>query len=224
MKGLIGTVRSMGEVRVRRAMAVDADRRALASMRRAWAEEDAGGPIDDPGFEGRAVAWVAANESHRLCWLAEDGVATVGLVTVVVVDRMPQPGRPDSGWGYVHHFFVVPERRSKGIGRLLIDAAIAEADARGWQQLLLNPRPPVPPLLRASRLRSGGAPPDPPVRPPHRLTPRARGCQPIGDRGRDDAVRSAGGRSPDPQGQGAATATWRASPGGVTAAVGAIST
>lgn len=113
----------------------------MAAMRRAWAEEDAGGPIDDPGFEARAVAWIAANESHRLCWLAEDGGEVVGLVTVVVVDRMPEPGRPDSGWGYVHHFFVVPGRRSEGTGRRLIDAAIADADARGWEQLLLNPRP-----------------------------------------------------------------------------------
>ncbi len=126
---------------MRRAAAGDADRRAMAAMRRAWAEEDARGHIDDASFEERAVAWVAANESHRLGWLAEDGDDTVGLLTVVVVDRMPQPGRRDSGWGYVHHFFVVPHRRSEGIGPLLLDAVLAEANARGWQQLLLNPRP-----------------------------------------------------------------------------------
>jgi GNAT superfamily N-acetyltransferase len=131
----------VGEITVRRALDDDADRLALAGLRRRWEEEDAGAPIDDPGFEDRAVAWLAANWSHRIAWLAElDGVA-VGLVTVVVLDRMPQPGRPDSGWGYVHHFFVVPEQRSSGIGAQLMAAVVAEAESRGWAQLLLNPRP-----------------------------------------------------------------------------------
>lgn len=137
-------------VLVRRAGDTDADRRALAALRRAWDEEDAGGPIDDPTFEDRAVAWLAANRSHRLAWLAEvpgeagepsDAAEPVGLVTVVIVDRMPQPGRPDSGWGYVHHFFVLPSHRSAGIGAALMDAAVAEAERRGWWQLLLHPRP-----------------------------------------------------------------------------------
>lgn len=126
---------------IRRAEATDEDRRALAAVRRRWTEEDDGGPIDDPGFEDRAVEWIAANESHRLGWLAELGGAPVGMLTVIIAQRMPQPGRPDSGWGYVHHLVVDPDHRSRGIGAALMDAAVAEARARGWSQLLLHPRP-----------------------------------------------------------------------------------
>ena len=135
------TVRGVGEITVRRARDDDGDRRALAGLRRQWDEEDAGTAIEDPGFEDRAVAWLATNWSHRLAWLAElDGVP-VGLVTVVILDRMPQPGRPDSGWGYVHHFFVGPDHRSTGIGAQLMAAAITEAESRNWKQLILHPRP-----------------------------------------------------------------------------------
>lgn len=131
----------MGDVVVRPAGDDDADRLALARLRRAWDEEDAGGPIDDPGYEARAVAWLEANRSHRLAWLAELDGEPVGFLTVVIVDRMPQPGRPDSGWGYVHHFFVVPAHRSAGIGAALLAAAVADARRRGWKQLVLHPRP-----------------------------------------------------------------------------------
>ncbi len=126
---------------IRRAEATDADRRALAAVRRRWTEEDDGGPIDDPGFEDRAVEWIAANESHRVAWLAELGGDPVGMLTVIVAERMPQPGRPDSGWGYVHHLVVHPDHRSQGIGAALIDAVVVEAITRGWSQLLLHPRP-----------------------------------------------------------------------------------
>jgi len=130
----------MGRVVVRGIVDDDRDRRAMARLRRQWAEEDDGGQIDDPGYEARAVRWIAENRSHRLAWLAEVDGAPVGLVTVVVVDRMPQPGRPDSGWGYVHHFFVAPEHRGKGIGRRLMDAVVHAAADRGWAQLVLHPR------------------------------------------------------------------------------------
>jgi GNAT superfamily N-acetyltransferase len=144
----------VSDVVVRRAG--EGDDLALACLRRAWAQEDAGGPIDDPGFEERAVAWLQANRSHRIAFLAELDAEPVGLLTVVVVERMPQPGRADSGWGYVHHFFVRPGQRSAGIGRALMRAAVADARSRGWQQLVLHPRPKSRPFYE----RAGFVPAD----------------------------------------------------------------
>jgi GNAT superfamily N-acetyltransferase len=125
---------------VRRARADDDDRRALAMLRRRWTEEDAGGAIDDDGFEDRAIEWLVANESHRLWWLAELDSRAIGFVTVIPLERMPQPGRGLTGWGYVHHFFVVPEHRNGGAGRRLLEAVVDEAATRGWERLLLHPR------------------------------------------------------------------------------------
>ena len=128
-------------MRIRRAERTDADRRRLAAVRRAWAEEDAGRPLEDPGYEERAAAWVAANEHTRIAWLAELDDRPVGMLILVSVERMPEPAAPVSAWGYVHHFVVLAEHRAAGIGRQLMAAALAEADARGWPHLLLNPRP-----------------------------------------------------------------------------------
>lgn len=130
----------MGEVTIRQAERTDADRRKLAAVRRAWAEEDAGGPIDDPGYEDRAAAWVEANEPTRTAWLAEIDGEPVGMLVLVTLERMPEPGEPVSAWGYVHHFVVVPGHRDAGIGQRLMAEAVAAAEARGWPHLLLNPR------------------------------------------------------------------------------------
>lgn len=130
----------MDQLVVRRARPDDADRRALAALRRRWTEEDAGGPVVDDQFESRAVAWMVANESHRLAWLAEVGRGPVGFVTAVPLERMPQPGRTPSAWAYVHHCFVVPEQRDAGVGRRLLDAVVADGRALGWERLLLHPR------------------------------------------------------------------------------------
>ena len=120
--------------------ATDEDRRALALVRRGWTEEDDGGAIDDPGFEARAVAWIEDNEAHRLAWLAWDDGTPIGMVVVIVFERMPQPGQADSGWGYVHHLVVLPSHRDRGIGAQLLDAVVDEAERRGWDRLLLHPR------------------------------------------------------------------------------------
>lgn len=125
---------------IRQATGSDADRRAMATVRRLWAEEDAGEPIPDPGHEARAMAWIDANASHRVAWLAEVDGIVVGMLTIVVVERMPQPGIPTNGWGYVHHFVVDPAHRDTGIGSALMDAAVADARRRGWSQLVLHPR------------------------------------------------------------------------------------
>jgi GNAT superfamily N-acetyltransferase len=140
IRGATSTLRWV-DVVIRRAEATDADRRALAAVRRRWTEEDEGAPIDDPDFEARAAEWIAANESHRIGWLAEVGGEAVGMLTVIIAERMPQPGRPPSGWGYVHHLVVDVAQRGRGVGAALMDAAVAEASARGWSQLLLHPRP-----------------------------------------------------------------------------------
>jgi GNAT superfamily N-acetyltransferase len=52
---------------------------------------------------------------------------------------MPRPDRLASCWGYVGNMFVREELRNRGIGSALLAAIIAEAEARGYQRLLLSP-------------------------------------------------------------------------------------
>lgn len=124
-------------VSVRRAVAADAG--SLAALRRAWTEEDGGGPVDDAGFESRFEAWFSGEQSPM--WMAvRAGSEPVGMATLRLVHRMPEPGRGSERWGYVGHVYVVPAERDQGIGRLLMEALIGWSRAEGLTRLVLHPR------------------------------------------------------------------------------------
>lgn len=120
--------------------ATDADAPAIAALRRAWTEEDAGAAIPDPGFDEAFAAWWATEAAHRRHWVAEVDGEAVGMASVVEMRRMPQPGRPPRPWGYVHHVFVLASHRGAGIGAALLDLLIADCRAAGHARLVLHPR------------------------------------------------------------------------------------
>ena len=113
--------------------ATEADVPALAVLRRGIRESD-----DDPGFERRFAAWYAAEGDRRTTWVAEDG-GLIGCASLFEYRRMPAPDRPDQCWGYLGNMMVVEGRRDAGVGRLLLDAVLAAADARGYARIVLAP-------------------------------------------------------------------------------------
>jgi len=119
--------------------ATDADADALRDLRRAWREEDAGGPIEDAAFDAAFDEWWAAEAPRRRHWVAAVDGHVVGMASVVVMVRMPQPGRVPSRWGYVHHVYVRPEHRGTGLGGALLDAVIGACRDDGFERLVLHP-------------------------------------------------------------------------------------
>ena len=71
--------------------------------------------------------------------------------------RMPQPGRPDSCWGYVGNLFVHASLRGRGIGSALLTAIIAAADERGYARLVLSPSEHAVPFFRRAGFAAAGA-------------------------------------------------------------------
>lgn len=129
-------------VAVRVASVGDVD--ALVDLRRRWTEErrvttPAAAPPIDPGFAARFRAWFDDEARHRTFWLAEAGAAAIGMVNLFTFRRMPQPDRPAGGWGYLGNMYVVPEHRDAGVGRYLLDALVAHADAEGLERVVLSP-------------------------------------------------------------------------------------
>jgi GNAT superfamily N-acetyltransferase len=123
-------------------IAGDDDVGVLAQLRRAWNEESTGGPTDDPGFEGRFGAWVAAERATRTFFLAYLADAPVGMANVKRYDRMPVAGRPGGGrWGYVGNVFVLAEHRNAGVGQVLMDTIVEWAGGEGLAHLRLAPSP-----------------------------------------------------------------------------------
>lgn len=128
---------------------------ALVVLRAGWAAERRGAK-PDPGFAERFRQWFDEEVRQRCFWLAEVDGRPVGMVNLVVFTRMPVPDGIAGGWGYLANLYVVPEHRADGIGRRLIDAVLAHADAEGLERVLLSPSEQSVPLYR----RAGFGPAD----------------------------------------------------------------
>ena len=114
---------------------------ALTTLRRAWNEEHAGAPIDDPGFDAAFHAWWETEHPTRTFFLVQVDGAVVGMANVKRYERMPAAGRPAGHWGYVGNVFVLPEHRNAGVGQVLMDEILAWAGNEGMAHLRLAPSP-----------------------------------------------------------------------------------
>ena len=114
---------------------------AVATLRRAWNEEVAGGPVEDGGFEASFAAWWAAERDTRTFFVVDVDGVPVGMANVKRYDRMPSAGRSSGHWGYVGNVFVLAEHRNAGVGRALMDEVIAWAWAERMDHLRLAPSP-----------------------------------------------------------------------------------
>ncbi|HEX7306700.1 GNAT family N-acetyltransferase [Lentzea sp.] len=115
------------------------DTAALTTLRRAWSEEEAGGPLDDADFDERFAQWCTAEAPRRTTFVAEIDGEAVGMVNLALFERMPRPGRPAGRWAYLGNAFVLAAHRDRGIGTTLLDAAVAHARTRNCARVVLSP-------------------------------------------------------------------------------------
>jgi GNAT superfamily N-acetyltransferase len=123
------------EVTIRQAGPADAS--LLAELRRAWDEE--AGPVDDSSFEQRFARWLDDEGTRRISWVAIAASRAVGMLNVAVFTRMPKPATSPERWGYIANAFVLEEHRNTGVGRALLDAAVAYARRERFVRLVVNP-------------------------------------------------------------------------------------
>jgi GNAT superfamily N-acetyltransferase len=137
-------------------IAAIADGPAIAALRRAWTAEDHG-DVEDEGFEARFLDWYERESARRINWLAEVSGEPVGMMNLVIFERMPRPGLDTGTWGYLANAFVLRPHRNQGIGRLLLDELLAHADGHDYIRILLRPTErAIPFYLRAGFTPDGG--------------------------------------------------------------------
>jgi GNAT superfamily N-acetyltransferase len=75
-------------------------------------------------------AWASEDRRH-LAFLARHGSRTVGVMTVSEAFALYAQGH----YGVINEMFVLPEYRSRGVGAMLLDAAKALGQRRGWRRI-----------------------------------------------------------------------------------------
>jgi GNAT superfamily N-acetyltransferase len=124
---------------------------AIASLRAHWR------PAEDPRFARRLAAWFAAEGDRRTTWLATLSDTPAGMGSLFEYRRMPQPGQPDTRWGYVGNLFVHEALRGRGIGSELLAKIVAAADARGYARLVLSPSERAVPFFQRAGFVAAGS-------------------------------------------------------------------
>ncbi|MGP5725021.1 GNAT family N-acetyltransferase [Arthrobacter rhombi] len=109
----------------------------LIKMRTAWAAEQTIEPIEDPDFGNAYRSWEANNP--RTMFVADLSGKLIGMLNLMVFERMPKPGKKSSCWVYLGNAFVAPDYRNGGVGGRLVEAAIQFSQDINAARIVLSP-------------------------------------------------------------------------------------
>lgn len=110
-------------------VADESDTAAVATLLAALFEEVEGSP-DAEEIAG-IFADMEADDSHSTLLALDDDGDIVGILTIVECLSISAGGK----YGVVNELYVVPEYRSEGVGKMLIDEAKELAENRDWKRL-----------------------------------------------------------------------------------------
>jgi len=134
-------------VRIRRARPSDVAR--LAELRYTMRTALAPSRQGKAAFQRRCRRWMAQRLKRRgswAAWVAHAGGTIVGGVWIELFEKMPNPVGERERHAYLTNLFVEPRHRSQGLGARLVRTAVAWADRRGVDAVILWPSPKSRPL------------------------------------------------------------------------------
>jgi GNAT superfamily N-acetyltransferase len=132
--------RQMARVRIR--LARSDDSRALADLRYRFRNETESATETKSRFLRRCTSWMRkrfrSGSSPWRCWVLDDGKQLLGHVCVQLFEKIPNPVNDEPELhAYVTNFYVVPEMRSHGLGKRLLNKAVSWCRARGTDAVIL---------------------------------------------------------------------------------------
>jgi GNAT superfamily N-acetyltransferase len=129
-------------VRVRIRLARSGDSCALADLRYRFRSETETATETKPRFLRRCASWMKkrfrSGARPWRCWVLDDGKQLLGHVWVQLFEKVPNPihNEPELH-AYVTNFYVVPEMRSQGLGKRLLNKALSWCRARKTDAVIL---------------------------------------------------------------------------------------
>lgn len=130
----------MAQVRIR--LARSGDCRALADLRYRFRNETGPATEAKSRFVRRCASWMKkrfrSGASPWRCWVLDDGKQLLGHACVQLFEKIPNPIHDEPELhAYLTNFYVVPEVRSRGLGKKLLDEALSWCRAQGTDAIIL---------------------------------------------------------------------------------------
>jgi GNAT superfamily N-acetyltransferase len=130
----------MAQVRIR--LARSDDFRALADLRYRFRTETGSATESRSRFLRRCTSWMRKRfrpgSSLWRCWVLDDSKQLRGHVCVQLFEKIPNPIHDEPELhAYLTNFYVVPEMRSSGFGKRLLDKALSWCRAQGSDAIIL---------------------------------------------------------------------------------------
>ncbi|WP_248763787.1 GNAT family N-acetyltransferase [Pseudarthrobacter sp. SSS035] len=117
--------------------ATTADTPSLIRLRAAWVAEQTGVSTEDPDFETDYRAWQENNA--RTMFVADLHGTLIGMLNLMVFERMPKPGKKSTCWVYLGNAFVAADYRNCGVGGQLLEAASQFSQSIKAARIVLSP-------------------------------------------------------------------------------------
>ncbi len=130
----------MARVRIRLARADDC--RALADLRYRFRTETERPTETKARFLHRCTSWMKKRFRSGAypwrCWVLDDGKQLLGHICVQLFEKVPNPVNDEPELhAYLTNFYVVPEMRSQGLGKRLLNKALFWCSAQGTHAVIL---------------------------------------------------------------------------------------
>ena len=130
----------MARLRIR--LANQGDCHALAELRYRFRTETESAAELKSRFLRRCASWMKKRFRTRSspwhCWVVDDGKRLLGHVCVQLFEKIPNPVHDEPELhAYVTNFYVVPEVRSRGLGKRLLNEALSWCHAQGTDAIIL---------------------------------------------------------------------------------------
>jgi GNAT superfamily N-acetyltransferase len=130
----------MARVRIRVAKSIDCS--ALAELRYQFRAEAGSATETKSRFIRRCASWMKkrfpSGSRPWRCWVLDDGRQLLGHVCVQLFEKLPNPVKNEPELhAYVTNFYVIPEMRSQGFGKRLLDKALSWCRAQGIDSVIL---------------------------------------------------------------------------------------
>ena len=141
----------MNRIQIRLARSKDSN--ALAELRYQFRAEAGTATETKSRFVRRCASWMkkrlfSGSRSWR-CWVVDDGKQLLGHVFVQLFEKLPNPVKDEPELhAYVTNFYVIPEVRSRGFGKRLLDKALSWCGAQGVDAIIFWATPGSRPLYR----------------------------------------------------------------------------